>query len=88
MSFKELQTIFVCIALGLGLSACSDSGKSGDATSDQKMESEAMAMPDDSSKMGKMEYAPIPDYDPDVPSMIVEDNGVVSEDEIYRNWPE
>ncbi len=27
-------------------------------------------------------------YDPDVPSMVVEDNGVVSEDEIYKNWPE
>ena len=27
-------------------------------------------------------------YDPDVPSMVVEDNGVVHEDEIYKNWPE
>ena len=27
-------------------------------------------------------------YDPDVPPMIVEDNGVVSEEEIYKHWPE
>ncbi len=27
-------------------------------------------------------------YDPDVPSMVVEDNGVVSEEEIYKAWPE
>jgi pseudoazurin len=27
-------------------------------------------------------------YDPDVPSMMVEDNGVISEEEIYKNWPE
>jgi len=27
-------------------------------------------------------------YDPDVPSMVVEDNGVVHEEEIYKNWPE
>lgn len=27
-------------------------------------------------------------YDPDVPSMIVEDNGVISEEEIYKHWPQ
>ena len=27
-------------------------------------------------------------YDPDHPSMMVEDNGVVQEEEIYKNWPE
>ena len=27
-------------------------------------------------------------YDPDVPSMVVEDNGVIGEEEIYNNWPE
>jgi len=27
------------------------------------------------------------DYDPDVPSMVVEDNGVISEKEIYKAWP-
>ena len=27
-------------------------------------------------------------YDPDVPSMVVEDNGVIHEEEIYSNWPE
>ena len=27
-------------------------------------------------------------YDPDVPSMVVEDNGAVHEEEIYNNWPQ
>ncbi len=27
-------------------------------------------------------------YDPDVPSMIVEDNGVISEEERYNHWPQ
>jgi len=27
-------------------------------------------------------------YDPDVPSMVVEDNGVIQQEEIYKNWPE
>ena len=27
-------------------------------------------------------------YDPDVPSMVVEDTGVLGEEEIYNNWPE
>ncbi len=27
-------------------------------------------------------------YDPDVPPMIVEDNGVIGEEEIYKHWPE
>ena len=27
-------------------------------------------------------------YDPDVPSMVVEDNGVIQEEEIYKHWPE
>jgi len=26
-------------------------------------------------------------YDPDVPSMVVEDNGVIQEEEIYKAWP-
>jgi hypothetical protein len=27
-------------------------------------------------------------YDPDVPSMVVEDNGVVHQEEIYKAWPQ
>jgi pseudoazurin len=43
---------------------------------------EASAMVEDASE-GILEA-----YDPDVPSMVVEDNGVISEEEIYKHWPE
>ena len=58
-----------------------------DSTSD-KSESmaedtmEASVMVEGSSK-GTLEA-----YDPDIPSMVVEDNGVIGEEEIYRHWPE
>jgi len=31
---------------------------------------------------------PVEEYDPDVPSMVVEDNGVIQQEEIYKHWPE
>ena len=41
------------------------------------------ATPGESTSDGGLEA-----YDPDVPSMVVEDNGVVQQQEIYKNWPE
>ncbi len=35
-----------------------------------------------------MTNVPVEAYDPDVPSMTVEDNGVIHEEEIYKHWPE
>ena len=35
-----------------------------------------------------MTNVPVEAYDPDVPSMVVEDNGVIQEEEIYKHWPE
>ncbi|MCH8845899.1 MAG: hypothetical protein IIC11_04050 [Proteobacteria bacterium] len=43
---------------------------------------EERAMDEDAAMMA------VEAYDPDVPPMIVEDNGVVSEEEIYKHWPE
>lgn len=67
MLIKKLQLILVLGLLGVGLLACggddSDKGANS-ATSDAPM-----AMATDGT---------LPDYDPDVPSMVVEDNGVVS----------
>ena len=41
-----------------------------------------------SDKGQPMTNGPVEAYDPDVPSMVVEDNGVIGEEEIYNNWPE
>ncbi len=41
-----------------------------------------------SDKGQPMTNGPVEAYDPDVPSMVVEDNGVVQEEEIYKHWPE
>ncbi len=41
-----------------------------------------------SDKGQPMTNGPVEAYDPDVPSMVVEDNGVRGEEEIYNNWPE
>ena len=69
MLIRKLQLILVLGLLGAGLSACggddSDKGANS-ATSDSDA---PMAMAADGTLL---------DYDPDVPSMVVEDNGVVS----------
>ena len=44
------------------------------------------AMPKDASG-GSTANGGLEAYDPDVPSMVVEDNGVVHEEEIYKAWP-
>lgn len=51
-----------------------------ESMSEDNMEASAMV---EGASEGTLEA-----YDPDVPSMIVEDNGVISEKEIYKHWPE
>ncbi len=75
MLLKKLQLILVLALFGLGLAACGDS----DMGSDNASSDAPMAMAADGT---------LADYDPDVPSMVVEDNGVIGEEEIYNNWPE
>ncbi|MCH9049074.1 MAG: hypothetical protein IH836_09110 [Proteobacteria bacterium] len=78
MLFKKLQFIFILALFGLGLAACGDSDTGSDSASSASSDA-PMAMAADGT---------LADYDPDVPSMVVEDNGVISEEEIYNNWPE
>ena len=73
MLLKKLQLIFILGLFGSGLIACGgDDGGSGASDAPKSM-----------AKSGAVEA-----YDPDVPSMVVEDNGVVHEEEIYKNWPQ
>ncbi len=76
MLFKKLQLIFILALFGLGLAACGDDGDMG---SDSASSNAPLEMAADGT---------LADYDPDVPSMVVEDNGVIGEEEIYNNWPE
>jgi len=76
MLLKKLQMIFILALFGLGLAACGDDSDKGS---------------DSASSDGPMALAAggtLADYDPDVPSMVVEDNGVIYEEEIYKAWPE
>ncbi len=76
MLLKKLQMIFILALFGLGLAACGDDNDKGS---------------DSASSDGPMALAAggtLADYDPDVPSMVVEDNGVIYEEEIYKAWPE
>ncbi len=74
MLLKKLQLIFILAMFGLGLAACGD-----DAGTSDKAESMAQ---------GAMSDGAVEAYDPDVPSMKVEDNGVIHEEEIYKAWPQ
>ena len=73
MLLKKLKLIFIIGLFGLGLAACGGDD-SGSGTSDA---------PKSMASDGTLEA-----YDPDVPSMVVEDNGVIYEEEIYKHWPE
>jgi len=75
MLLKKLRLILILALFGLGLAACGDS----DSGSDSASSDAPTAMAADGT---------LADYDPDVPSMMVEDNGVIGEEEIYNNWPE
>ena len=72
MLFRKLRLVFMLTLFGLGLLACGGDSDSESSTTPKAMVSD-----------GTVEA-----YDPDVPSMVVEDNGVVSEKEIYKAWPE
>jgi len=75
MFSNELKIVLLLACLGLGLLACGDSG-TGSPDKGQSMTN------------GPMTNMPVEAYDPDVPSMVVEDNGVIGEEEIYKHWPE
>ncbi len=78
MLLKKLQLILVLALFGLGLAACGDSDSGSDSAVSASSDA-PMAMAADGT---------LADYDPDVPSMVVEDNGVIHEEEIYNNWSE
>jgi len=52
------------------------------------MGSDSAASASSDAPMAMVADGTLADYDPDVPSMMVEDNGVIHEEEIYNNWPE
>ncbi len=79
MLLKKLQLILVLALFGLGLAACGDDSDTGSDSAASSSSDAPMAMAADGT---------LADYDPDVPSMVVEDNGVVSEEEIYKAWPQ
>ena len=92
MLFKKLKLIFIIGLFGLGLAACGDDSDKGSdsAASSAASSAAASAAASASSDAPKAMAADgaLADYDPDVPSMVVEDNGVIGEEEIYNNWPE
>lgn len=75
MLLKKLRLVLVLGLLGLGLTACG--GDDGDTGSSDQSSSDA------GTTSGTVEA-----YDPDVPSMAVEDNGVIHQEEIYKAWPQ
>jgi len=79
MLVKRLKLIFIIGLFGLGLTACGDDSDMGSDSAASASSDAPMAMAADET---------LADYDPDVPSMMVEDNGVIHEEEIYNNWPE
>jgi len=75
MLLKKLRLVLVLGLFGLGLTACG--GDDGDNGSSDQASSDA------GTTSGVVEA-----YDPDVPSMTVEDNGVIHQEEIYKAWPQ
>ena len=81
MLFKKIQLVFILGLFALGLTACG--GDDSDAGSSSKSQSMSQSTSGGGSSTGVVEA-----YDPDVPSMIVEDNGVIHQEEIYKAWPQ
>jgi len=79
MLVKKLKLIFIIGLFGSSLVACGD---------DSDMGSDDAASASSDAPMAMVADGTLADYDPDVPSMMVEDNGVIHEEEIYNNWPE
>ena len=91
MVIRKLQLILVLGLSGSGLFGCGDSDS--DSSSIDKSQSMPQATTEQSAMVEESTVELVSDgvlkaYDPDVPSMVVEDNGVVTEEEIYKNWPE
>jgi len=91
MVIRELQFILVLGLAGSGLFGCGDSDS--DSSSIDKSQSIPQATTEQSAMVEESTVEVVSDgvlkaYDPDVPSMVVEDNGVISEEEIYKNWPQ
>ena len=84
MLLKKLQLLFMLVVFGLGLAACGDDNDMG---SDNKGSGSAVSSSSDGS-VALAADGTLADYDPDVPSMAVEDNGVVHQEEIYKAWPQ
>jgi pseudoazurin len=83
MIFRKLQLILVLGLSGLVLFGCGDSDT--DSSSSDKSQSTLQTTTESTVEVAS--DGVVAAYDPDVPSMMVEDNGVVSEEEIYKNWP-
>ncbi len=82
MLLKKLQLIFILFLFGLGLSSCGDNASESSSDTSQSAASNSMEMMEDEDS-GMLEA-----YDPDVPSMMVEDNNVIYQEEIYQTWPQ
>jgi pseudoazurin len=102
MLIRKLQIVFMLVLFGIGLTACGDNDSEptdkSKSTAPAVVEESAMAEEVPAvmvSEAPVSEVAPgknisdglLSAYDPDHPSMTVEDNGVVSEEEIYKAWP-
>ena len=94
MMLKKLQLIFILVLSGFGLVACGDSdtdtapAEKPKAMAPSEGISSSVSSSASSSESSSDSDGGLEAYDPDVPSMVVEDNGVISEEEIYSNWPQ
>jgi len=92
MMLKKLQLIFILVLSGFGLLACGESDTTPAEAPKAVVQSEGISSSVSSSASSSDSSSDsnggLEAYDPDVPSMVVEDNGVISEEEIYKNWPE
>ena len=79
MLFKKIQLVFIFGFLALGLAACGDDGDAGSKSMSSGSSDAPMAIAADGT---------LADYNPDHPSMVVEDNGVVHQEAIYKAWPQ
>lgn len=90
--FRKLQFVLLFGLFGFGLSGCGDSndGSSSSENTETIAPAEVVSgevMKKDATNENIIE-GELQTYDPDVPSMVVEDNGVVHEEVIYNAWPE
>ena len=55
---------------------------------EEAMETTAEMVVEERDSAGGTSTGTLEAYDPDAPSMVFEDNGVVHQEEIYKHWPE